>query len=399
MAGELTLTAASELLKSIYQPRLRMQLNDEMSPLYQQIERTTEGVVGKQAIFGIHTDRSSGTGARGEFEALPDPDTQKYDQATVSLKYLYGRLKVTGQVMVLAKQDAAVFVDAAGHQMERLAEDLKFDLQRQLFNDANQYLMITTSADAGQTVTFTSATEQQWRHIIIGMRVDIGSTGVRADGADGVYIASYNRSTSTITFTGNITAVTSGMYMRKYLNFGNERTGLPQIIDSGTSLHGIDGATVPVWNSHVVDAGTASPTESLLTEFIDDICIKSGVVPKLLVAPHDIVRAYAFQLTAQKRFVNQVDLKGGFKGVAVSSGEVELGFISDRFAPATQIWAPHPDYIHLRQAADWQWMDDDGSVLARVADRDAYEATTYQYSELTTDRRAAHGLIENVVGA
>jgi len=41
--------------------------------------------------------------------------------------------------------------------------------------------------------------------------------------------------------------------------------------------------------------------------------------------------------------------------------------------------------------SDWSFMDRDGSVLSRVANTDAYEATLYKYHELGTDKRNAHG--------
>jgi hypothetical protein len=46
--------------------------------------------------------------------------------------------------------------------------------------------------------------------------------------------------------------------------------------------------------------------------------------------------------------------------------------------------------------SDWEWMQEDGSVLNRVANKDAYEATMFIYHQLTTDQRNAHGVIEDL---
>lgn len=46
--------------------------------------------------------------------------------------------------------------------------------------------------------------------------------------------------------------------------------------------------------------------------------------------------------------------------------------------------------------SDWEFMDEDGSVLSRVGGVDAYEATLFKYHELTTDMRNAHGIITDL---
>ncbi len=41
-------------------------------------------------------------------------------------------------------------------------------------------------------------------------------------------------------------------------------------------------------------------------------------------------------------------------------------------------------------SSDWEWMDQDGAVLSRVPNVDAYEATLFKYAEFATDARNAH---------
>jgi hypothetical protein len=49
--------------------------------------------------------------------------------------------------------------------------------------------------------------------------------------------------------------------------------------------------------------------------------------------------------------------------------------------------------------SDWEFMDDDGAILNRVANTDAYEATLYIYSELATDARNAHAAVRDLTSA
>ena len=43
--------------------------------------------------------------------------------------------------------------------------------------------------------------------------------------------------------------------------------------------------------------------------------------------------------------------------------------------------------------ADFDWMDDDGAVLARVNNTDAYEATLYHYGDIACVARNALGAL------
>jgi hypothetical protein len=49
--------------------------------------------------------------------------------------------------------------------------------------------------------------------------------------------------------------------------------------------------------------------------------------------------------------------------------------------------------------SDWEFMEEDGSVLFRVSNSDAYEATLFKYAELATDQRNTHGLIKDITEA
>jgi hypothetical protein len=43
--------------------------------------------------------------------------------------------------------------------------------------------------------------------------------------------------------------------------------------------------------------------------------------------------------------------------------------------------------------SDWEFMEEDGAVLNRVPNTDAYEGTLFLYAELATDGRNAHAKI------
>ena len=182
---------------------------------------------------------------------------------------------------------------------------------------------------------------------------------------------------------------------------GNEITGLDEIINNSGSLFNIDPSTYTVWKSYVDDnSGTnRTLTDNIMMKALDEIKIASGAVPKLAISSFDVIRAYTAQLNSQKRFVNTQELKGGQTGIEVSSGASTVALMGDRFCTENTVYLPNTDYLTFHQAADWEFMQEDGSVLNRVSGYDAYEATLFTYRELATDRRNAHGRINDITQA
>lgn len=404
MTGELTLALASQLLQTVYLPKVRSTMNDEMSPAYKQVESKKTHVVGQTATFNVHVDRSAGTGARAEMDTLPEADRQKTQQGSVTLKFLYGRMKITGQTMILANKSPATFVDATSFEMQRLQEDLTFDCSRQFWNDSNAFIAQASGVPTGQVVPFANITDAQWRQVIVGMTVDFGTSANGTAHASAVVVASYDKSAKTITFTGTVSSVIANSYMRKtntYTSVTKERTGLPTIVNSGDTLHNISGVTYARWNSYVnSNSGTLrAPTELLLERVVDEIGMEAGKVPNFGVGPHDVVRNYGAQLQSQKRYNDSTQLKGGVSGLTITSGEATVGLVADRFAPANAIWFANSDHLTFHEAEDWTWMNEDGAILSRIANVHAYEATIFKFSELATDRRNAHGVVRDVAGS
>jgi len=124
MAGaSTTLTVVDAVLKEVYEDRIRDQLNSEAIAL-KRIEKTSEGIThdvgGKYVAFPIRTRRNHGIGARNENEALPNPSSQKYAAARISLAYLYGALSLTGQTMELAKSNTQAFTSVMDAEVNGL---------------------------------------------------------------------------------------------------------------------------------------------------------------------------------------------------------------------------------------------------------------------------------------
>lgn len=125
-----TITTISNILKNAYMPPVREQLNSEVMIL-DKLDVDQESLVGTQAVVPLHTGRSGGIGARPEGGALPDPGNQAYLQAVYDLKYLYGRVRVTGPSMEKSKSQSGAFLKVLESELNGIRVDLRKDTARQ----------------------------------------------------------------------------------------------------------------------------------------------------------------------------------------------------------------------------------------------------------------------------
>ena len=164
----LDLQAASDILKELYLPGVQEQINNNTSPLYSTLEKSSQNVVGEEVVQALHTGRNPGVGSRKELADLPTAGYQKHKKLRTDLKYHYGEVQFTGQVIKRAVADPGAFVTATTDEMTRLGDDLQQMLSRQLFNDANGALAVVASV-SGQVITLASPTGAQMRSFVIGI--------------------------------------------------------------------------------------------------------------------------------------------------------------------------------------------------------------------------------------
>lgn len=401
----LTLSTADSALKEDYQPAIREQLNNSIMFL-QQIERNTKDVVGRRAVLSLHVGRNSGVGARGEGGALPSAGSQRYAEERVLLRYNYGRIEITGPTIRAMRSDEGSFIRALDSETEGVTNDLRRDVNRQLFGTSDGVIVAIGAGSTTTVITFaTTATAVQKRQIEVGMLVDVGT----ASPFTSVGTAREVTAVSTTTFTVTPAFAVAPAAADKVVRSGSggsgsaqkELTGLQTIVAGSGSLFNVDPATYPVWVSYTDDnSGTNRQfTELLAAKTIHGVSILGGTDFSLLITTDGVHRSYSTGLTALKRSVNTLDLKGGYKALSVTAGGNEIPLTWDRDAPANKCFALSPNHLMQHEASDWEWMDEDGAVLSRVSGKDAYEAVLFKYHELTTDKRNAHGLITDLLEA
>lgn len=387
-----TLTTVDAILKEIYGPRIEDQLQSETVAL-KRIERTSDGVVstvgGKYVDFPIRVTRNHGIGYRNENEQLPAAGQQGYAEVHVPLKYGYGRVRLTGQVMELADGNPQAFASAMDREMDGLKDDLQKDQNRIVYGDGSGLLAsitTTTASSAAQDVDNT-------QYLEIGMKVDVLT---RSDGSTVVLDTTITDiDGNTVTFADAFTgATTAGVYRQG--SYGREPTGLGKIVDNSSTLHGLAPASQRKWAAEIMDNGGANRalSESLMIEGVDKVRVNGGKI-SVYLGSLGVRRAYFNLLTQQRRYADTKEFAGGFTGLAFNHGR-EIPMVEDPDAPANVMQGLDEDKIKIYRNKPWHWAEEDGSILKWVTNYDAWEAIMRQYSEMGTSQRNAHVKIADI---
>lgn len=398
-----TLATVASILKEVYEPQIREQLNDDAVTL-KRIEKSTAGVEstvgGRYVTFGVKTRRNNGLGARNEMEALPKAGQQGYAAARIGLKYLYGTIQLTGQTIELANSNYQAFASALDQEISGLKTDLAKDLNRQVYGTGTG-VIATVSAIGTAVNTLTVADTQ---YLQLGEQIDVVALANIAAGTpiaiSNRQITAINTVSGVVTFDGAAASSGVGDILVRTGNINREWTGLAKIVAATGTLYNIDPTVEPVWKSEVDTAADRALSEGLMINMADRIRTNGGKVTAIF-QNLGVRRAYFNLLVQQRQYTNTKEFAGGFTGLSFTTDVGEIPVVVDIDAPKKTQYFLNEKELTLYRAHDWSWLDRDGSMWQRKIDStgtyDAYEAVMHQYSELGCHRRNTHGLITNII--
>ena len=396
-----TLATVATLCKEIYEPKLRKQLNDDAVTI-KRITRSSDNISnevgGRYVTFPIKTRRNAGIGARNELEALPNAGQQGYNAARVGLKYLYGRVQLSGQTIELVNTNTQAFVSALESELSGLKTDLAKDQNRQVYGDGSGAIAV-----AGTLTTNTNTfLAKDAMYAQLGMQIDIidGTTlnnpnpTVKAANRQ---ITGINTVTNVITFDGAVVSTAVNDIIVRNGNVNREWTGFNRIFKATGSLYNLDPATEPIWAA-VVDANggvNRALSEGLMISLADQVRANGGKTTAIF-SNLGVRRAYFNLLVQQRQYTNTKDFGGGFTGLSFTTDAGEIPFMVDVDAPKNTLYFVNEDEFTVYRQADWEFMDRDGSMWSRISGYDAYEAVMYQYSELGCHRRNTQAIMADI---
>jgi hypothetical protein len=414
-----SLSTVDAILKDDYKDFLD-NLN-EANFILSQIETRKDTVQGRIARHAVHLGRSSGVGARAENGTLPTAGNQAYATVPVPVRYVYGRIQLSGPTIRQAVSDRGAFIDALDAEMEGIKKDAMKDVNRQLWGTSNGVIAQCGTTSSSTTVVLASTTgSTALRQLFFdgGMVVDIGTVAAPTTVASARTVTSVDESAKTMVISGAAVTTSSSHYVFRSgaggasSNTGQpgdgqvELTGLQTIVDDTAILHTINPSSQPKWKAYVnSNSGTnRSVTESLITGSIMKVLTNSGKKPSLLVSAEGVNLAISNLLLSLKRNMEQTQLKGGYAGIQFYSpsvsgkgDEAPTALYADFDCPNNRLYGINPEVLVYHQVGDgFQFMDLDGAVMNRKPDLDAYEATLYMYGELACKQRNAHFVIKDL---
>ena len=390
-----------DILKEFYAPAIVNQVY-KRAPLWAQVEKLVSSVYGKKVVIPVQTAFTEAVGARmANNYTLPTAQKNSYDQCSLTMKRLYGRIQVDGFSIDSAKGKGG-WVDIVSAETKGVANAFALDMDRQVMARGDGVIGHVAST-AGSTILvdnplgITEATSSRWfRQGMVIDGIDLTDNG---RDVDSLTISSINSSTGTLTMsadTGIANLADGDLLTREDVwsataaNIG-EIMGLDGIIDSGnpigTDFEGISrtGTGGEIWQAYENSAATVI-SETAIQEVLDAIENRSDGEPVDLLLTTQTLRNKLIDLLRADRQISTMDLKGGWKALKYVGGPMgELPIMTHKFCPPGYMYfisLPHLKFYTLSKLV---WDNKGGGVVKPVAGYDAYEAWFKMYCNLGTD--------------
>lgn len=385
-----TLTNADNALKTYYLDAVSEQLN-VANPFYAKIKQTSDYVFGKEikklASFGVN----GGVGAGTEEGNLPSASGNNYAQFTATLKNLYGSIEISDKAVRASASNSGAFVNLLNAEMEGLVKSGSFNLSRMLFGDGSGVITTVSSVADGKINVANASC------LFEGMLIDVidSVTDEVVIGYTGRKITFVDRVNKYIKVDGTVSSddIDSGDKITVQGSFNKEITGIGALFD--TSVNSIYGLTKSTnsWLNPYVETNLGTLTESAIQTAIDAIELNSGSQVNYIICSFGVRRALQNLLTESKRFVDTLDLAGGYKAISYNG----IPVVADRFCPDGTMYLLNTDDFILHQLCDWEWLSqDDGKILHQVANKPIYSATLVKYAELVCEKPCGQGMISGI---
>lgn len=402
-------TAADKIIKVRYIGTIREQLNNA-TVLYNKIGKKIQSVSGKSFTVPLHIGRNTAAGSgRAEDGALPDAINQTHETTIVPVKQIYTSGKISGLNMAVTRDNAGAFADALEVVVEGMTKDTIKSLNRQLNSDGTDALAFWTTADNTTPATVDDNKGNGFTHLEVGSTyycdlVDTDNSTLNGTNVPILAGAKTSTSQSVSWASGTIASSGDGDYLVLTGTLGKQLMGIKGIINNVDpplgDLQGLDSTTYPWWqaqvssNSGTLRQMTIEGMQSVIDEIVTNSSYQDSDV-QFLYGNLAVRRAYGKLCSVDRRTVNTMELDGGWKGLEFSGRP----FIVDHQAERNAIRFINPDTMQIFQVADLDFMDKDGSRMARVSGYDQYEMTLFMYANLACLSRNGNGLYADLLEA
>lgn len=399
-----TVTTIANLLKTQYIDAMGEVFEELDGAFKEALKHKVPGEGGATEI-PVRVKRNWGQGARGDRARLPEAGQNEWAKYSVSPKWNYQRIEVTGQAMDRSKGGKKkAFLEVFGAESEEGLKAFRKMLNRQTWGSEEGALAVVHSF-AGTTVTLKTlstgyGTSRPGHYY--GTNFIFGGEGQKVaflDASDsykvigtGIEVSSVNHSAGTFVLASapaTDPAVDDLVILNPDVANGTaairyEMEGILPAIDNNTvtahgsratanEYHGLSRSTYSLISSNrVTNSGTLRPfDESLIETLFNKIRRRGGNPLKggKLYCSLGVHSEFVESQIPLKRFQSK-KLAAGYSSLDYSGVDIE----PDTDCPPGCMYFLNWDHLKLVVTKDLGWRDFDGKVLARVSDLDSYEA-------------------------
>lgn len=403
-----TLSTLDNVLKEHYVGPIRRQVNDSMV-ITREVKRNPAVMTGGQQVtIPVGYGGTGGTGARAEGGTLPSATNQSFEQIVLNMAYNYGRMQISGPAIKASRSNTFAFTKGLRAEMDGLVRDIKKSVNRQWYNPSTGAIADAVSGHASTGVLTLESTHESGERIANmnrfweGMVIDIVTDAAGADVYADQTISVIDRSARTVTCsTSNIsnTADTDYVVIADTANGTGtyEILGLMAWVGSTTNTIGTidrsDGND-EWFRPNVLDNSGSLRALSLdlMRQSVDEADERSGGQIDMAITSHAVRRKYEALVRADRRHVNTMKLDGGSKGLEYDGFPI----IVDSHCDLNLIYFLEKGDLGIYEMGDFDWMDEDGAILNRVANTDAYEGTMTWYSQFCVHTPPKHTMLDDI---
>lgn len=406
----LDVAAFDAVLKESYEKDIVTLVNSRIktSELFQREEGSWEG---RHVRYPLNVGRNQGVMFTSENGHLPDAGQQEYVETQIPIRYCHGRIQLSVQVMAHSRSSKGAFKRAMDQEMRGLVRDLANHNNRTVFGYGSGVLALVNGTPSGTTVPVDSpggvsgsVNGARWLQKNMYIHFVNPSTGLLRNGtARKVTGIASNGSSITID-----SAIDASVADNDYIviaakpstnsvantSYNKEAMGLLGLVDDGTyvnTLHNVNRTTYPIFQSFVLPS--VGPLSADAIQRCIDVAdqIGEGSIGKF-IAHHSVRRAYLTLSEVDRRYMG-ADLKSPDVGTkAAKQGAVTFGDIEwlvDKDCPYGMLFGIDKSYFTRWVEKEGEWADDDGTILLRLQDVDAYEARYRMFYNRSCDRPAS----------
>lgn len=408
------LSTIDGILKRSYTDMVEDMLNQQKK-MWARFEKTSDGVQAFGSGFATYIPtilghNEAGIASRAEGGTLPVAGNITTGQAVVPLTYLYGSMELSGQSIDASRRTEGAIQRAVTLQAESTAKRFGVEFDRQIQGRGFGALSkITATTATPQTANVLFAVDDASR-LAEGMIVEMWSTNAASGGSQTAGTPTISRVdviNNQIAFAAGQN-ITQNDFIYRSGARGLTAMGIEGAIDGAdsagaqfyTTFQSIARNVSFAYQAGVVDNGGAVIDLDLISvqRLLDVVNKLSGEEVTELWSDIDLQNSYVALLAADKRYVNTLELDGGWKTIEYTSGGGAIPWFSDRQTLKQRLFAVNNDsfaiFLGQEKSTGWVKTPQEG-VLQRRGTVDSYFGTMRSYWNLGCKRPNANGVLRD----